>query len=255
MVTELGRHPPVEFRYMTPDDRYHLTFDIDWAPDTSIELVRDLLAESNVLATFFATHNSDVIQDLVRDGHEVGLHPNFLSGTTQGADPIQVVSNLLNLFPDASVMRTHSLMQSGPLLYEIFRAFPQLKFDMSILTYGFPHVGRFSWNYKEVSFNRVNFNWEDDAAFFDPNFVWEKFYFPGFTSVFNFHPIHVHLNSSNLSNYEKLKNKLRGPLNLADDGLISEFTQDEPGTGDFLKSILKSSATPLSLEELLCELD
>jgi hypothetical protein len=69
---------------MTDLKKYHLTFDVDWAPDSSIELVRLLLAESNVVATFFATHQTDVIKDLMRDGHEIGLHPNFLSSTTQG---------------------------------------------------------------------------------------------------------------------------------------------------------------------------
>jgi hypothetical protein len=125
---------------------------------------------------------------------------------------------------------------------------------MSILTHGSGHVGRFLWNHKEVSFDRVNFNWEDDVAFFDQNFDWNQFYFPGDTSIFNFHPIHVHLNSSGLSKYEELKGRLRMPLNLVDDGLIAEFTSDEPGTRDFLSALLNSNATPLSLEELLREL-
>lgn len=239
---------------MTDLKKYHLTFDVDWAPDSSIELVRLLLAESNVVATFFATHQTDILKDLMRDGHEVGLHPNFLDDTTQGGNPIQVVSNLLDLFPEARVVRTHSLVQSSPLLYEIFGAFPQLKLDMSLLTHRFPHVGRFEWNHEEVSFDRINFNWEDDAAFFDKNFDWGAFYFPGDVNIYNFHPIHVHLNSIGLSNYEKLKDRMRVPLNLVDDGLIAEFMGDEPGTMDFLKALLKSNATPLSFEELLCEL-
>lgn len=239
---------------MTDLQKYHLTFDVDWAPDSSIELVRLLLAESNVVATFFATHQTDVIKDLMRDGHEIGLHPNFLDDTTQGESPIQIVSNLLDLFPEARVVRTHSLMQSGPLLYEIFRTFPQLKFDMSLLTHRFPHVGRFAWNHKEVSLERINFNWEDDIAFFDQNFDWRAPYFPGTNSLFNFHPIHVHLNSRSLSSYTNLKHKLQSPLNLAQANLVSEFTQNKPGTRDFLQALLKSNATPLSLEELLCEL-
>lgn len=239
---------------VSEENRYHLTFDIDWAPDSSIALVGSLLDKANVSATFFATHESDVLQDVIRDGHEIGIHPNFLAGTTQGNDPVSIISNLLDLFPDAKAIRTHSLVQSSPLLFEIFSAFPQLRLDMSILTHRLPHVGRFEWNHEEVSFDRINFNWEDDAAFFDKNFDWGAFYFPGDVNIYNFHPIHVHLNSIGLSNYKKLKDRMRVPLNLVDDGLIAEFTGDEPGTRDFLKALLKSNATPLSFEELLCEL-
>jgi hypothetical protein len=239
---------------LSKETKFHLTFDVDWAPESSIEIVRSILSESNVVATIFATHKSPIIEELISDGHKIGLHPNFLSSTTQGDNPVEVVSKLLDLFPEAQVMRTHSLVQSSPLLYEIFKTFPQLKFDMSLLTHRFSHVGRFVWNYNEVSFDRINFNWEDDAAFFDKNFDWRAAYFPGDLNVYNFHPMHVHLNSSGLSNYEKLKGRLKGPLNLADESLMAEFTGDEPGTRDFLKALLESNATPLSLEELLCEL-
>jgi len=239
---------------LSKETKFHLTFDVDWAPDSSIEVVRSILAESDVTATFFATHKSHLIEELISDGHEIGLHPNFLESTTQGANPVDVVSNLLDLFPEARIIRTHSLVQSSPLLYEIFKTFPQLKLDMSLFAHRFSHVGRVSWNHKEVSFDRINFNWEDDAAFFDQNFDWGAFYFPGDISIYNFHPIHVHLNSRGLSNYEKLKERLRVPLNLVEAGLIAEFTGDEPGTRDFLKALLRSAATPLSLEELLCEL-
>ena len=240
---------------MTVNLKYHLTFDVDWAPESSLALVSEILANSKIRATFLATHDSDIIQDLKRDGHEIGIHPNFLPGTTQGTSPLSIVSNLLDLFPEAKVMRTHSLFQSSPLLYEIFGNFPQLKLDLSLSTHRFPHVGSFVWNYQEVSFNRINYNWEDDVAFYDEGFDWSKSSPPGPLSIYNFHPIHVHLNSHDLVGYNSLKQGLAGPLNKATDREIGKFASRDAGSKNFLEAIVTSIATPLSLEELICELE
>ena len=51
---------------------YHLTFDIDWAPDASIELCLDLLGRHGVKGTFFATHVTDMNREIVSRGHDLG---------------------------------------------------------------------------------------------------------------------------------------------------------------------------------------
>ena len=56
---------------------YHMTFDIDWAPDASIELCLDLLDRHDVKATFFATHLTDLNQGAV--AAQEAPHPRRVS--------------------------------------------------------------------------------------------------------------------------------------------------------------------------------
>ena len=43
---------------------YHITFDIDWAPDFTINYCLQILKKKNIKATFFATHRTDLLKNL-----------------------------------------------------------------------------------------------------------------------------------------------------------------------------------------------
>ena len=61
-----------------------LTFDTDWAPDYTIDYVSEKLEKAKIKSTWFITHDSPAIQRLVNNPlFEVGIHPNFLSNSTQ----------------------------------------------------------------------------------------------------------------------------------------------------------------------------
>ena len=190
--------------------KYHLTFDIDWAPDFCISNILNKLKNAQIKATFFVTHLSDIIVDIINQGHNVGLHPNFLPNSSQGKNLDEIMDYLFKIAPNAIALRTHALVQSSPLLWELFSKFPQLKFDISLFTYKFPLVKVFDWTFEGVSFKRINYNWEDDCAFFDSEFLWNKPKFYSDITVFDFHPIHVALNSRDNKNYNRLKNNISG---------------------------------------------
>lgn len=231
--------------------RFHLTFDIDWAPDACIAEVAYLLDRAGVRATFLVTHACDVLADLARAGHRLGIHPNFLPRSSHGDSAADVVGHLLEIVPHASVMRTHALVQSTPLLIEVLRAAPQLTLDLSTFTYGFPHVGRFAFAFDDVRMDRINYNWEDDAAFVDPEFDWSMPRFHGPLTVFDFHPIHVALNSRDASAYRRLKGLLGStPLWRASATDLSRARGREPGTRDFLEAVLAAGAVSTDLEEI-----
>ncbi len=178
---------------------------MDWAPDFCIEPILKNLKKKNIKATFFATHKTDIIADIYRDGHNIGIHPNFFKGSTQGKGNLNIVENLLSLSKNINSIRIHGLLQSTNLLYEIFKNFSELKHDFTIYT---PTISshKFCWKYDDVSFLRYNYNWEDDFCFGQN--------FPKFSDlkllkkmIFNFHPIHIFLNSKKFDNYNKLKSK------------------------------------------------
>ncbi len=230
----------------------HLTFDIDWAPDESINEIRSILNPKKIKATFFVTHKSDILKDLENDGHELGIHPNFFTNSTQGKSYEEVIDYLLNIVPSAQSLRSHSLMQSGPLLENIFARNKQLKYDFSTLMYGFPKIGSFQWLYNDTQFTRINYNWEDDIAFYDRDFLWNLPFTPGPLNIYNFHPIHIHLNSSDNNSYSNVKKELRGPLYEADSKLISKYRNNKLGAKTFLTSLVNSKLIHLDFGELVC---
>ena len=236
----------------TKEFKYHLTFDIDWAPDFCVSQVLDKLADYGVKATFFVTHPSDIIKDIENKGHTIGLHPNFLPNSSHGSTTRKIIDYLLDIAPQATVLRTHALVQSTPLLFDIFSNYEQLKLDLSICMYRFPHVGRFLWDFYNVSFERINYNWQDDAAFSDKAFDWSCVEFFGDIDILDFHPIHVALNSSSNDCYQRLKDDLNGEsLNNFSEKNLRPYVYESHGASTYLDAILSSKARSISLEQIL----
>ena len=230
---------------------YHITFDIDWAPDDSIKLCLDMLSRSSLKATFFTTHHTDMNQEIILQGHELGIHPNFLSGSTHGEDVLEIVETCLGFAPEARYMRTHSLYQSSRLLYEVFGSFPQLTTDLSLFMHRARHAQRCTWSFDGVSFDRILYNWEDDAQFYDPNYDYSRAKFFGEVTIYDFHPIHVDLNSRELTPYGRLR-ELLGSRRLftASSNELESCRNPGQGTCDFLGSIIDSAAQPINLEDV-----
>ncbi|GJM05139.1 MAG: hypothetical protein DHS20C09_11300 [marine bacterium B5-7] len=190
-----------------------LTFDVDWAEDFVIEEVASKLIESGVRSTWFVTHESEAICRLKSrpDLFELGIHPNFLPGSTHGHDISSVLDHCLRIVPAAKVMRTHGLYQSTPLFVHVLCNTP-IKIDSSLFLDHVAHVSPFViWLFGHQLI-RVPYVWEDDSEAMRPSPQWriEEIMF-GRTGpcVINFHPIHVVLNSSTLKAYEKLKERVR----------------------------------------------
>ena len=231
--------------------RYALTFDIDWAPDYAISHCLELLENAECKATFFATHSTPLNLEIIDRGHNLGIHPNFLPGSSQGSDVKEIISECLDYAPDAWCMRTHALVQSTPLLHEIFSKFPQLKLDVSL----FMHRSRFAhkvrWDFNGVSFDRLLYNWEDDAQF--SGFIKDKMpdLFFGELTVFDFHPIHVFLNSTDGSEYRKLKmEQSLVSLSSLDAHVAEKYINHGLGTRSYLKGVLASKNRCIGLDEI-----
>jgi hypothetical protein len=230
---------------------YVLTFDIDWAPDYAILKCLELVESAGCKATFFATHSTPMNREIIDRGHNLGIHPNFLPGSSQGSNVEEVISECLNYAPNAWCMRTHSLVQSSPLLHEIFLKFPQLKLDVSLFMHRSNFAHKVKWDFEGVSFDRLLYNWEDDAQFsnFTENVIPELFF--GELTVFDFHPIHVLLNSTDGSEYNKLKSEQsHTALNLLDSNVLENYVSFKIGTQTYLKEILYSKNRCIGLEQL-----
>jgi len=186
-----------------------ITFDIDWASDDVLNGTLDIMADFGVGATFFATHQTPVL-DRIRKNNlmELGIHPNFnkaLSGE-ESKSYKQIIDEMLLLVPDAVSVRAHALTQNSLISHEYKRR--GLLYDLNVYI---PLSAKMPiYPYRSPSGPLiVPFFFEDDIYFFseeEKNPV-EAYYNPKpeCLKVFNFHPIHVYLNSDSPGLYEQGK--------------------------------------------------
>jgi hypothetical protein len=187
-----------------------LTFDTDWAPDRAIAHTVDILVASKTKATWFVTHDSPAVHELFRypELFEIGVHPNFLEGSTQGSEPHDVMQHVMAIVPDARSVRTHGMVYSAALS-RMFAVDFRLRVDSSIFLARMPHITPSEIFYGEAAILRIPYFWSDDGELTierQPSFSFcvRKFAVPGL-KVLCFHPIHVFLNSDSMETYLEWK--------------------------------------------------
>lgn len=210
-----------------------LTIDADWAPDVTIDFIAESLIEHRVRATWFITHMSPAIARLRQypDLFELGIHPNFLSGSTHGDTPDAVIRHCLTLVPEALSMRTHSLVQSTPLLRQIV-AQGRITTDVSLFLPYTPHIRPVEYEWGSRKLLRIPFFWADD---YEMEQRFPRWHLPRLLTVgeglkvFVFHPIHVYLNSIDMEPYQALKRQVPR-LSEALRETLSAYAQTGEGT-------------------------
>ncbi len=212
-----------------------LTFDIDWAPDFVIDEVASVLIANRVKTTWFVTHKSDAISRLRLHPElfELGIHPNFYPGSTHGKTEDEIMSHIKNIVPDAISMRTHGLYQNSNFLRKTVRDFG-IKIDVSLFL---PYTPNITYHYLPLGNTiaplfRVPFFWEDDLELFNPERSWninDRKYNQVGLKIFNFHPIHIALNSCSAESYTKLK--MKSPIQNCTPADIQQYKNHSQGTG------------------------
>lgn len=221
----------------TWEDKFFLTIDIDWASDEIIHDTIDLIEAEDVCVTWFITHETPVL-DRIKENpkFELGVHPNFnflLQGSDQqGKDTNDVISRIMKVVPDATSVRSHSMTQNTNLLKMFFEH--GLTHDCN---HFIPHqsgVELKPWTlWTELI--KVPYSWEDDIACLYGDI--EDFKIMKFQKglrVFDFHPIHIFLNTEDMARYERTREKHRNY-----EALLCERNQSNIGARDVLKSILR----------------
>ena len=221
-------------------DRLFLTIDIDWAHDEVLSDTIDLVDQAGVYATWFVTHDTPGLERLrANPRYELGIHPNFnwlLAGDArQGADAREVVARLQAIVPEARCVRSHSMAQSTGLL-QVF-ADAGLTHDANHFipaAAGIPLKPWRLWN----GMVRIPYDWEDDVTCAYEEMAMAA---PGVAEtgrmgglhVFDFHPIHVFLNTESLDRYERTRPFHRNP------GELIKYRFDGYGTRNRLLELLE----------------
>ena len=215
-------------------NKVFLTFDIDWAHDEIIKNTIDILEEKDVKATFFVTHNSKVLERL-RENHnfELGIHPNFNflldKKSPKGDNSKKILEKILDIVPEAKVIRSHSLTQSERLL-DLFSE------------YGLSHVSNTyipfargikikPWRLWSDIIILPHFFQDNVELKLNKNYVTPR---DIGLEIYDFHPIHIYLNSENTARYEKTR-----PFHRKPEILKNHINNMSFGTESILKKIMK----------------
>ena len=217
-----------------------LTFDLDWAPDFAIDAVAGLLIERRIRATWLITHASAAVDRLREhsDLFELGIHPNFRSGSTHGTAIDGVLEHCLEIVPHAVSMRTHSLAQSTPLLARVVATTP-IRVDASLLLPRVPGLRPFVQPYDGNVLVRVPFDWEDDvemefaAPRWDAQAVLRE---PGMRT-FNFHPMLVYLNAREMTPYRTVRSSVP-KLDALEEAAARPYVNEGIGVGTTLRQLV-----------------
>jgi hypothetical protein len=174
------------------------TTDIEWAPDWAIRDLFELADQHGVPLTPFLTHRSDYLErrlgmrDVISSGN-VGVHPNFLPGSTHGATVDDVIATTKALWPDAVSFRSHCFYDDTRMLRKM--AASGFRYDSNLFAFLQPMLAPLRTVASTV---RLPVFWEDDVHSsaglpWDIGAVRAAFDGPGLKIV-NVHPLRVALN-------------------------------------------------------------
>ena len=217
--------------------KIHFTFDTDWCPDYMIEDVLNELKKLNIKATFFITNKSDIIDELIKQKHSIGIHPNLVMDKNI-KQSLKKIEKLIDIIPNAKFIRTHALHMNTYLLINIFKEFKNIQYDFSTLTYKSKNIELCEFIFDKIKIRRVNYNWEDSIAIHDKNFNWGIAKFFSKKNIYNFHPIHTFFNTPSYKFYVKLKKELKINKNFLNE---KKFKYKKQGVKNFFDTILKKS--------------
>jgi hypothetical protein len=223
-------------------NKFIITLDIDWAPDFVIDKVASVLRASRVRATWFVTHRSAAVDRLREDPDlfELGIHPNFLPGSTHGNTAEVVLMNTLSIVPEAISVRTHGLFQSSHLLDEMIIGQTNLKVDSSLFLPDMPNIQPIEYRRIAGTLLRVPIFWADvyemekgDSMQLTPLLKVKGL------KVMAFHPIYIYLNLSELKPYEHIRQEAPRLTELTAT-IADRYIQTKEGTQTFFRELVDS---------------
>ena len=220
------------------EGKYFLTFDIDWAHDDVIEDCIDLVGKFDLPATWFITHESPVLE-LLRNNplNELGIHPDFnpllkLSNDID-SDYSEIVEKIMKIVPDATSCRSHSVVGGGLIGHALKTNGITHESNINIPEESDMQIRPFRGN---NGMTNVPYCWADEHAFLGRQS--DDFIDIGRRHnlvIFDFHPIHVFLNSESVSRYEDTRLLHKNPEELI------KYRYEGYGTRNRLIDLLKMS--------------
>jgi hypothetical protein len=205
------------------------TTDIEWAPEWAIAETFAVADRHGVGLVPFVTHRSSMLERKLGPALAgAGIHPNFLPGSTHGADPDAVLATMAALAPNARAFRSHCFYDDTRTLRKLEqRGFTH---DSNACAFLQPELVPMR---TVTSILRFPVFWEDDVHSAQ-RLAWNldalrpALETPGL-KVINVHPLRVALNVSDEATWERIRKRY--------EPLASE--RGEPASGRGTRTLLE----------------
>jgi len=227
------------------EDVIFLTFDLDWCSDEVLSFTIDLIEEKDIAATWFITHNSDILKKLHKNPKfELGIHPNFnflLDGNYRfGRNSKEIIEYYKKIVPEAVSVRAHSLTQSSKISDEYMTA--NFKFECNFYIPHFSCHKLVPWRFFNGQLLSIPHSWEDDinCSYNYPCWDINKIIDKKGLKVLLFHPTNLFLNCSKKVDYIEGKPFI---LNFKKMSLLREKNLNRYGENAFLLNLIDQVLT------------
>ena len=202
----------IDLGYNGYEDDIFITFDLDWCSDEILSYTLDIIEAYNIKVTFFITHKTKLLKRMrANKDIELGIHPNFnplLNGDFRyGKNIEEVVKFYMKIVPEAVSVRSHSMTQNSQIL-DVFEQ-NGLKYDCNTYIPFSSNISLKVYSHWTDYLIKVPYFWEDDVHCYY-NWEWniQPFLVRKGLKVFNFHPIHIFLNTEKIERYSMVKKLL-----------------------------------------------
>jgi hypothetical protein len=212
---------------------FALTSDTDWASKFAIDRLIDFTTEAGIAPTIFVTHKSARLEAEAAKGTvELGIHPNFLPGSSHGADVDAVVAHAMALAPGTRLWRSHAFVDGTHVALKLHQA--GIRIDSNVCLYMQQNLVPLEhW----VGIRRFPVFWEDDVHWhrggrWDFAGYRDAFFTPGL-KVVNVHPFIYALNIPSEAIYQSVKSN----ITKLDAESAGRLRWAGPGPADFLAAL------------------
>lgn len=218
------------------NENVYLTFDMDWAIDEVMKDFYDLLKKYGLVGTLHVTHDTKMLERFRMDGIlDLGIHPNYNSVLQSGGGTyVCTLREIKRIVPEAVCLRSHALTNSSIIQREYSNI--GIKYDLNTLIPAAEQMVLYPFDSTIADFKILPFIYEDDvymnlhkkeSADF---FLSDKFMAP---RIFNFHPIHLYLNTDKNETYERARPYFKDAEKLSAMKNIKKY-----GTRDFFVDLV-----------------
>ena len=228
-----------------------ISIDLDWAPDFMIRDTMELLAGAKVNATIFVTHSSDLLAQPDRRSCELGFHLGLSDSSIETLDA--AIGDLKSIYGPLDGVRSHALLESARY-YPAYKRH-SISYSSNYLLFGAQNLRPIRmldgiWHLPIYWMDNVHLMVNDSCSYEIARQAFSELLVAKGMKVFAFHPVHLYLNSADISKYEKVKHELH-----SEEVMAHSVNKCRYGTRDRFHQLMewseKRNMKPVTMIEML----
>lgn len=186
------------------DNFIAFSIDTDWASEDCIREMVDFFMGNGIPINIFCTHPSAVLAKCKNNPLvELGIHPNYCEGSSQGNTMDEITDYCMNLVPEARSVRGHRWFSSNDMYDRLVkRGILYDSSECSMMDCVEPYIHRSGLLRFPVFFEDGGALWFGVEPDFKSN--GRKYFSQNGLKVLDLHPIHFAINSPTNSYYRRI---------------------------------------------------